>query len=214
MPVSLRSKIGCWMNERWRAEAAMMPLVSRMLGIRWQDLHNRNERTQRDPITNGLVCDFADTQPLTINRIFPQVGTRLFHHVFGHNPLRFARKINEQPNPKISFIVGIRGLGRLPQFISCIESIMGQEACPIEVIVVEQSWQQQVPSHLGDGVRYQYSKPPAQDTKYNRSWALNVGARAARGEILVLQDADFVLPANFAHSVAKLFETGIQACRL
>jgi hypothetical protein len=56
--------------------------------------------------------------------------------------------------------------------------------------------------------------PPAADMAYARAWAFNVGARHARGKILVFHDNDILCPAGYAAELVGLMARGSQAARL
>lgn len=213
---TFKQKIGCWCHERWPAELLMRaPSVAAAAGITWQDLCNRHERISLDPLSGGRVCHWQDSSPLTVSRMFPDVGARILRHVLRVWPVRFSDCAQEsQESPEVSFVIGVRGTGRLPQFQATVASLLGQEGCPVQVVVVEQSnvaeFRQIVPS----GVKYIHTPPQDPQAPFNRSWALNVGARHATGRVVVLHDGDYVVPAAFAHEIAQKVTGGVQAARL
>ncbi len=49
---------------------------------------------------------------------------------------------------------------------------------------------------------------------YCRSWALNVGARTARGRLLVLHDNDLLVPVDYVISLLSRFEQGFDVVNL
>jgi GT2 family glycosyltransferase len=49
---------------------------------------------------------------------------------------------------------------------------------------------------------------------YNRSWALNAGVRVARASVVILHDADMVVPTYFARSIVDRIARGLDAVRL
>jgi len=106
--------------------------------------------------------------------------------------------------PQVSFVIGHRGLGRLPHLLMTLHSIAGQEGAAVEAIVVEQSAAPEIASSLPDWVRYVHT--PSTDD-YNRAWTFNAGVAAARGEIIVLHDNDMLAPSRYAaECVARLAE--------
>ncbi|GAB5442271.1 MAG: hypothetical protein Fues2KO_26200 [Fuerstiella sp.] len=179
------------------------------------DLHNRAEEISEDQATGGRVCHWQDSSPLTVARFFPQVGARFLHHCLDLWPVSFQpRQDAMSEQPEVSFVVGVRGTGRLPQFQATVDSLLAQEECQSEVIVVEQSWEQQFAKIIPGGARYIHTKATSPDMPFNRSWALNVGAREARGRVVVLHDGDYVVPKFFAREVARKVSGEIQSARL
>jgi glycosyltransferase involved in cell wall biosynthesis len=49
---------------------------------------------------------------------------------------------------------------------------------------------------------------------YSRSWAFNVGARHARGQILVFHDNDLLMPARYAQEIIRVMDHGYCVARL
>ena len=84
----------------------------------------------------------------------------------------------------------------------------------MEVVVVEQSDQREFEHALPAEVRYVHTPLPHPDTPFNRSWALNVGVRAARGGCVILHDGDMLVPSAFAASVRDTLRRGFDALRL
>ncbi len=215
--VSLKQKMGCWFNERWRTELLIrMPAMARMCGIRWQSLCNRNETISIDPSTNGAISHWSDSTPLTVARLYPEVGARLLRHCLREWPVDFDanEKLSPPPNPDITIVIGVRGTKRLPQFNACINSLRAQKDVECEIIVVEQSLVPEFKTLLPADVRYIHTPISPPELPFNRSWALNVGAVAARGELLVLHDADLVVPVCFAKRIVELLKQGLEAVRL
>ena len=56
--------------------------------------------------------------------------------------------------------------------------------------------EREIEDRLPSWVRYVHT--PTNEPAYNRSWTLNSGARAARGELLILHDNDMICPADYA----------------
>jgi len=211
--LSIKKLVGCWVHERGATELALRVPG---LGGDWQDLKNRHERISIDPISKGRVCHWADSSPLTVARLFPSVGARILRACLAQWPVSLETSDELPPitSPEVSFIIGVRGTRRLDQFRSVLKSIANQQDASIEIIVVEQSagndFQRLIPSH----VRYLHTPLPHPQTPYNRSWALNAGATIARGRILVLHDADMLVPAGFAAAIAAVVQGEVEALRL
>jgi hypothetical protein len=158
-------------------------------------MHNRDERITFD--RRGARCEWEFTSDLHIAKVFPGAGARLMRRAFRDWPivLRDARRSDDAP--AVSFIIGHRGMSRLPHLLTTLRSLAGQTDVAIECIVVEQSVEKEIESSLPQWVRYVHTSVES-GYDYNRSWTLNVGARLARGEVLILHDNDMVSPARYA----------------
>ncbi|MCA9034571.1 MAG: hypothetical protein KDA91_05545 [Planctomycetaceae bacterium] len=213
---SLRQRLGCWVNERWKTELILgAPAIAARLGLSWKDLCNRREQIEIDQQTQGRVCHWADSSPLTVSRIFPQVGARLLQNCLRESPVNFnPTKNGASTSPDVSFVLGVRGTGRLPQFLATVQSLLGQQDCESEVVVVEQSWKQEFQNIVPEGVRYLHTPATSADMPFNRSWALNAGAVNARGRVVVLHDGDYVVPTHFAKEVSQRVAGNVQSARL
>jgi len=109
-----------------------------------------------------------------------------------------------QTKPDIAFIVPFGGTERRPQLQLTLLAAMAQTGVAFEVIVVEQSESPTLPGTLPDGVIHLHQALP-RGAEFNKSMALNLGVRHSRAELLVVLDADYLVPARFgAESVRSL----------
>lgn len=160
-------------------------------------MRNRAEHTATDG--RGIRCDWEFSSDLHIADVFPSTAARLMRLAFEQWPVALAEEPSDRPEvPQVSFILGHRGLDRLPHLLLTLRSIAGQAGAPIEAVVVEQSFQREVEDLLPRWVRYVHTPTPSPDYEYNRAWTFNAGARAARGTILVFHDNDMLVPAQYA----------------
>ena len=203
---TVRQKLGCWLNERWRAELVVTaPRLAEAAGIRWLDLRNRGERLRDDAASGGRICDWNDSSRYTAARVFPALAPRLLRHALHEWPLQVA----ETPargrieSPKVSIIIPIGGTDRLAQFDLALNAARSQSGVDYEVVVVEQSAEPTLAGRLPSDVRYLH-QPKAEIDGFNKSRALNAGAQAARGEVLVILDGDYLLPTPFARECARV----------
>lgn len=88
-----------------------------------------------------------------------------------------------------------------------LRSIAGQDV-PVECIVVEQSMEPEIRDDLPAWVRYIHTPVPDSAFDYARAWTLNVGARAARTDVLILHDNDMVVPQEYAAEALRLTDQG------
>jgi hypothetical protein len=195
--LTVKSQLGCWLNERWKTE---IPL---RFGIgSWLDVCNRYDVLDFDTATEGRICRWQDSSALTVCRIFPRVAVRLFRHCFKLWPVRlnFAPDSVLSDAPAATVLIAIGGRDRLPQFWMTLASMRGQADVALEIIVVEQGPEETLRRELPADVRYIHD-PGLNGQPFNKSRALNVGAREARGEFLLIHDGDFVVPCNYVSSI-------------
>ncbi|MFQ6540003.1 MULTISPECIES: glycosyltransferase family 2 protein [Aphanothece] len=203
--VTLRQKLGCWLHERWRLELAL-----RSPSEAWLDLRNRHERLTATDSGRARVCKWRDTSPLTVCRFFPRTGARLLRCCLQRWPVTFAAPPGErgQAEPQLSVIIAFRGKARLPQLRCCLASLWGQTGVRLEIIVVEQSWIPVLTPEDLPGVRLLHAPSTSPEMPFNKSWALNVGARQACSQSLVFHDADMVAPSSYGKATLDLFARG------
>lgn len=212
---SIKEQLGCWLHERWRTELVLRaPAVARNLGLRWVELKNRHESLKADPLSQGPICEWSDSSVLTVGRLFPSVATRLLTHCQREWPMTLcapdATSVASGP-VDATVIVPVRGLGRLPLFRASLASLLAQQNAGIEIIVVEQDFENLYEAQLPQGITYLHARSTCPEMPFNKSWAINVAARHASGEILVLHDADHVVPTNYVASICSLLSKDVDA---
>jgi hypothetical protein len=166
---------------------------------RWERMRNRNERvTIRG---RGVRCEWRFTSDLHMAKVFPWAGKWLMRSAFSEWPVAMRDAPEDvSAAPAISFVIGHRGMDRLPHLLSTLRSIAGQSGVAFECIVVEQAAHSEIAPHLPPWVRYHFTES---QIDYNRAAAFNVGADIARGELLVLHDNDMIVPARYASALAS-----------
>jgi glycosyltransferase involved in cell wall biosynthesis len=92
--------------------------------------------------------------------------------------------------------------------------LKSQQGCSVEIIVVEQSWEPLLHEKSIEGVRYLHARSTCEKMAFNKSWALNVGARHARSDILIFHDGDMLAPESYASAVCEIVDRGYQAARI
>ena len=196
------------MSLRRRAGALVYdwpPYALRMARGRWIELHNRDEAITSDG--RGVRCEWRFTSDLYLPRVFPSTGERLMRAALREWPIVERDEAATSEKPDVSFIIGHRGLTRLPLLLRTLRSIAGQSGVSIECIVVEQSVAGEIESALPPWVRYIHTPAPSPSFEYARSWAFNVGAREARAPLLILHDNDMLVPERYAaEAVARMRE--------
>lgn len=168
----------------------------------WVNYCNRHERLIERPDGPGVRCDWNWTTDLHLCRLFPGLGRELLQHCLQDWPIRFADQPPAGTPPLVSFIITHKGNDRLEQLRWTVRSIYGQLAVPVECILVDQS-----PDACARGIvvadQYLHHPHPTQPDAWYKTWAFNLGARAARGEILVFHDGDIVCPEQYAAELVK-----------
>ena len=162
----------------------------------WIRMHNRRERTSFDG--RGVRCQWQYTSDLHLAKVFPSAGERLMERALREWPIAFVDGPPSTGQPVVTFVIGHRGLARLPHLLATLGTIAGQTDVPVECVVVEQAVEREVESKLPAWVRYIHTPPVSRDYDYNRSWTLNAGANAARGELVVFHDNDILVPRRYA----------------
>lgn len=103
---------------------------------------------------------------------------------------------------------------RLPLLLATLQTIAGQQGCQVECIVVEQDNNRRIEQHLPEWVRYIHTPLLEKDMAYCRSWAFNVGAQAARADLLVFHDNDMLVPAVYARDLLSVHRKGYEGINL
>jgi hypothetical protein len=188
--MSLRQRVGALIYDWPQYRRAMR-------SGRWVLIHNRRERITTDG--RGVKCEWEFSSDLHIAKVFPLLGARIMRQAFAEWPITLRDNPPAMPDkPAVSFVIGHRGVSRLPHLLATLRSIAGQQDTAIECIVVEQSVSPEIALCLPEWVRYVHTPVPRADYDYNRAWTLNEGMRAARGEVVILHDNDMLVPAMYA----------------
>jgi hypothetical protein len=165
----------------------------------WVFVRNREDVVQTSAALRGLVCTWEYGRDLYLPKVFPSYGERLMAAALRDWPVELAdASPPRHDTPDVSFVIGHRGRARLPHLLATLRSIAAQRDVAFECVVVEQASAREIEDGLPEWVRYVHTPLPRPDLPYCRSWAFNVGARAARGRLLVLHDNDFLIPRSYA----------------
>jgi hypothetical protein len=204
---SLRTFAGSVLRDWPRFELALRGWGAyRKLHRPWIAIRNRDETLSIDG--RGARCEWRYTTDLHIAKVFPSTSARLMRRVFSDWPIELRDVPEPSANPDVSFVIGHRGLARLPHLLATLRSIAAQRDASVECIVVEQSGEREIEALLPRWVRYVHTPVPSAGYDYNRSWTLNVGARQARGTVLVLHDNDMLCPMGYAAEALSRVRAG------
>ena len=216
MTYSLKQKLGAMIYDLPRFAWAMRPQWSYRSGLApWVSFCNRNERLIPHPSGKGVACDWQWTSDLHLVQVFPSLGRSLMQRALRDWPVVLQEDSNSGfQDIEVSFIIGHRGTARLPHLLLALQSIAAQRDVAFECIVVEQSETPIIQSTLPGWVRYVHTPLPYAEMPYCRSWTFNVGARQARGRILILHDSDMLVPQNYASEVWCRHKDGYEVINL
>jgi hypothetical protein len=174
-------------------------------------LCNRAERLEAAPDGKGYRCDWQWTSDLHAPQHMPFLGRWIVARALAEHPFAFASApAAGTAEPEISFIIGHRGTQRLPLLLQTLRSVAALTDARIECLVVEQDAAPELRGQLPSWVRHIVTRPPSADMPYCRSWAFNVGAKEARGRILVLHDNDMLVPCDYAKALLSHFDAGFE----
>lgn len=178
----------------------------------WISLCNRNERLLQVPGQRGFQCDFADGTTLHAPQVWHSLARRMLASALAEWPIEFAQEPvrGGRDEPEVSVIFTHSGADRLPLLLRTIETVNAQREVACECIVVDQS-KVPVRDALPRHVRHIWLDNSALEPGWRKSWGYNVGARAARGDILLFQDGDVLMPARYAAEVWSALRSGHQA---
>jgi hypothetical protein len=197
---------GCWLLQRalrdWPLRLLDAPDPVTADKVCWNASRAPDGITR--PQDDGTTGARDDGQGRSGDRHDPPRRTRLPHSDLSPTALRPPTSAS----PQVSFLIGHRGEERLPLLLLTLRSIAAQEGTTFECIVIEQDSEPRVRDRLPGWVRYLHTPPPDPGMPYCRSWAFNVAARAARGEVLIGHDNDMLVPVGYARSVVDLVASG------
>jgi hypothetical protein len=213
---NLKQKIGAIIYDLPRFLWSMRPtLVHDRYAAPWVFMRNRKEYLACSSDKKGVSCDWQWTSDLHIAKVFPVIGLSFMKKALKFWPIAFETgPIHHSKDIDISFIIGHRGTERLPHLLATIKSIAAQRDVSVECIVVEQSASPEIKTQLPGWVRYIHTPLPYPDMPYCRSWAFNVGARAAKGGVLILHDNDMLVPQDYALEIMKRNAEGYEVTNL
>jgi len=194
----LRHRLGALVHD-W-------PRFLRHIAFDWTRIRNRNEQIESDG--RGVRCDWVYSSDLHIANVYPMTARLLMWRAFKQWPLNPRDEpMIVSAAPVVSFLIGHRGLERVPNLLRTLRSIAGQTGVAVECIVVEQSAEPQVADKLPRWVRYLHT-PVAPGSDYCRAATFNAAARIAKGSIFVPHDNDILVPERYAFEIAARVREG------
>jgi len=213
---SLRQTLGAalhdWPRYAWHLRGGR---TSRGAG-RWTRIGNRRDRIRVGPQGLGAECEGRWTSRLHGCEVFPSLGRRLMARALVEWPLGSwpePPQAEGEAEPDVSFVIGHRGAERLPHLLLVLRSVAAQVGATVECVLVEQSPEPEIGGRVPQWVRTLHIRVP-RGTPYSRSWAFNVGARAARGRVLAFHDNDMLVPRRYAAELLAQRAEGYEVINL
>lgn len=181
----------------------------------WISVRNRNEVLLAGESGRGVRCDWSWGCRLHAPKVIPLLGWQLMRAAFSEWPIEFGDRHQVRGGPpQLSFIFAHQSSERAVQLHQVIRSIFAQRSIACEVIVVDQT-NPGVSGLLPAGVHYLHLDKSSVAPGWYKSWAYNVGARHARGDILVFHDGDVCIPEDYANEIVRtLVESDYDAASL
>jgi hypothetical protein len=216
-PLPLRSRMGVALVDRPRAWQTQLQRTADRRLPPWALLRNRNDAIELGPQNKGAKLLRTGTASLVAVLGAPRTGRTLTSRMVADWPIALACEPQirrDAQKPRVSFVIPHRGTERLPHLNTVIQSLFAQQNCHCEIIIVDQDTQPSLRNSLPVGVVYVVDPISSPDALFNRSSALNAGARAAQGDILVLHDGDFVVPSDYASEIEKTVSDGYKVVNL
>ncbi len=182
-------------------------ILPRLLTRRgWVGVCNRQDQCTWSRDGRGMAVAGDWSSDIHACAVFPELGRWLMRRALADWPISFATKPNESGHPRVTFMIPHRGKEREPLLRLTLASILGQRGVAVECIVVEQSATRDI-GPLPAGVRYIHLPHPTDPHPWRKSWAYNVGASAARADILVCHDGDILVPEGYAAEICRRFDS-------
>lgn len=182
----------------------------------WVQLRNRDQRLVFSPEGNGVRCDSRWTSSLHVADVFPWFAGMTMRKALADWSFDLSKRPSIAPAsfPKCSFVIPFRGQDRLRQLVAVVESVLGQAKVDVECIVVEQAPEALAEFVLPAGVKYIHLPHPSGDKGWRKSWAFNVGAESASGEVLFCHDADILAPSGYALEAIEIIGRGFDSVHI
>jgi hypothetical protein len=173
-------------------------------------IRNSGERITSGPEGLGFLCNWRWHSGLkTPALLWHNLSSHILQAALRHAPVVMRAEPSwSDARPLVSFIIGHRGVDRLPQLTATLRSIAGQVMVPCECIVVEQDVVPRAQAHLPAWVNYVHTPVPSDEAPFSRSWAFNVGAKLAQAEVVVLHDGDILIPQGYSASILNRIKDG------
>lgn len=182
--------------------------------FKYLKIKNRMERLGQGPRANSFVCLWPYTSRLAAVERWPFVGQSILKRCIRDNEFNLSAERENCKPYDITVIIGHRGLQRIHLLLTTLKSIGAQKEVSVECIVVEQDNTPKIKEVLPSWVRYIFQESSGGKDGYNRSAAFNLGAKHARGDVLLLHDNDMLIPTLYCKEIIGLVNEGYEAVNI
>lgn len=117
---------------------------------------------------------------------------------------------NDSAVPSVSYVIPVRNIGRQEAIGTIVANIRAQRFPCVEINLIEQDQTKKV-DHLAIGP-CQY-KLATNNDHFNKALAFNHGVAQAKHEIIIMHDADIMVPSDYTQDVWKVLQTA-ESCHL
>jgi hypothetical protein len=177
-------------------------------------LVNRLERISIGPNGYGYACLWPHTSKLHAPLVLPFLGKQLLTASINDFKFNLVNERRYDKDVDISVLIGHRGMERLPLLLATIRSFAAQLGVNIECIVIEQDHESRIKDYLPHWVIHVFQPTMYDELTYNRSATFNLGAKYAKGRILLLHDNDMLVPSNYCADILALNTAGYDVINL
>ncbi len=179
----------------------------------WVDHCNRQERLAIGSESDARVCEWANSSYLTAAKCYPALGARFCRHCLGLFPIRFRPKIDGSAlssMPAISIVIPFAGEARLPLLKRVLESFYGQDCTRFEIILPSPSGCHP-PEFVAASPVCRFVEVPMKSPGFCKSALFNQGVRIARSSLVLLHDADILVPMNYVSKTVAVLKADWEA---
>jgi hypothetical protein len=197
-----RELTGVLLKDWWRYVAATSRPAVNGHDADWVRLCNRIEQFEPNPDGRGVRCLWQFGSDLHAPLHLRHLGRWVMEAALRDWPIRFT----EAPvgrGPRVSFLFAHGGVDRLTQLQWTLRSVFAQTDVEVECVVVDQS-ETPLAAQLPPDVRYVRLDKSRVAAGWYKSWAFNVAARHATGDILVFHDGDICVPERYAAELCRV----------
>ncbi len=178
----------------------------------WAWISNRLDDIGPGPFGVGVACNWEGSRPIWFYDQCRVASGLLVERMLKDWPVEMSLADRcsslSGDRPQVSVIIPHRGLDRIAHLQAVLRSLASQRGVSFEVLVVEQDSQHRLDGMLPSWVYHVFDASPADEDRFNRAKALNLGAAHSRGEVLILHDGDMVVPVDYLSEIRGLCQKG------
>ncbi len=171
----------------------------------WWKVCNRKDTYTLAPDGDGLSIEGPWSNTIHPCSVFPFLGRLLMQRSLQDWPIQLSDHQRETGPARISVVIPHRGRDRERQLRLCLASFLAQRGVAVECIVVEQSPTREL-GPLPPGVRHIHLSHSTNPVPWRKSWAYNVGVRAASCDLVICHDGDILVPQEYAAEICRRFK--------